>query len=104
MSIIHLRNFSGTSFHITTSAAGGSFLNEVTSGVTNSQLQGGAMVFTPNVTHPPLLYYMCGVHLNMGWKANINSGQLTSFNISNLSPGKYSAAVSSSMDASQHLQ
>ncbi|MBK9321001.1 MAG: hypothetical protein IPM91_20870 [Bacteroidetes bacterium] len=88
--------FPGHPFHITTSAAGGSFLNEVTTGVTNSQLQGGAMVFTPNVTHPALLYYMCGVHLNMGWKANINSGQLTSFNIANLSPGKYSAAVSSS--------
>lgn len=88
--------FPGHPFHITTSAAGGSFLNEVTSGVTNSQLQGGAMVFTPNATHPALLYYMCGVHLNMGWKANINSGQLTSFNITNLSPGKYSAAVSSS--------
>ncbi len=88
--------FPGHPFHITTSAAGGSFLNEVSSGVTNSQLQGGAMVFTPNNTHPALLYYMCGVHLNMGWKANINSGQLTGMNIANLSPGKYSAAVSSS--------
>ncbi|MBK9399618.1 MAG: IPT/TIG domain-containing protein [Bacteroidetes bacterium] len=88
--------FPGHPFHITTSAAGGSFLNEVTTGITNSQLQGGAMVFTPNVSHPALLYYMCGVHLNMGWKANINNGQLTGLNISNLSPGKYSAAVSSS--------
>jgi len=88
--------FPGHPFHITTSATGGNFLNEVTSGVTNSQLQGGAMVFTPNVTHPALLYYMCGVHLNMGWKANINSGQLSGMSIANLSPGKYSAAVSSS--------
>lgn len=91
--------FSGTfpshPFHITTSAVGGSFLSEVFSGVTNSQLQGGAMVFTPNNTHPALLYYMCGFHQNMGWKANINNGQATGLSITNLTPGKYTAAVSS---------
>lgn len=87
--------FPGHPFHITTSAAGGSFANEVFSGVTNSQLQGGAMVFTPNLSHPALLYYMCGVHLNMGWRININNGQATGMSISNLTPGKYTAAVSS---------
>ncbi|MBK7965134.1 MAG: SprB repeat-containing protein [Bacteroidetes bacterium] len=87
--------FPGHPFHITTSTAGGSFANEVFSGVTNSQLQGGAMVFTPNLTHPALLYYMCGVHLNMGWRININNGQATGMSISDLTPGKYTAAVSS---------
>ncbi|MBP7243839.1 MAG: hypothetical protein KBA99_00905 [Bacteroidia bacterium] len=87
--------FPGHPFHITTSTTGGSFANEVFSGVTNSQLQGGAMVFTPNATHPALLYYMCGVHLNMGWKININNGQASGMSISNLTPGKYTAAVSS---------
>ena len=87
--------FPGHPFHITTSTAGGSFANEVFSGVTNSQLQGGAMVFTPNLSHPALLYYMCGVHLNMGWKINISNGQATGMSISNLTPGKYTAAVSS---------
>ena len=87
--------FPGHPFHITTSTSGGNFANEVNSGVTNSQLQGGAMVFTPNNTHPSLLYYMCGVHMNMGWKVNVSNGQLNTLNISNLSPGKYTAAVSS---------
>ncbi len=87
--------FPGHPFHITTSAAGGNFTNEVFSGVTNSQLQGGAMVFTPNTTHPALLYYMCGAHLNMGWKINIGNGQASGMSISNLTPGKYTAAVSS---------
>lgn len=85
--------FPGHPFHITTSAAGGSFANEVFSGVTNSQLQGGAMVFTPNLSHPALLYYMCGVHLNMGWRINMNNGQATGMSIANLTPGKYTAAV-----------
>lgn len=83
-------------FHITTSSVGASFAGEVSSGVTNSQLQGGALVFTPNGTHPALLYYMCGFHSNMGWKVNMNNGQLSSTAISGLSPGKYTAVVSSS--------
>ncbi|MBK9639060.1 MAG: hypothetical protein IPO63_15180 [Bacteroidetes bacterium] len=87
--------FPGHPFHITTSTAGGSFANEVFSGVTNSQLQGGAMVFTPNNVHPALLYYHCGVHLNMGWRINMNNGQASGMSISNLTPGKYTAAVSS---------
>lgn len=87
--------FPGHPFHITSSTTGGSFANEVFSGVTNSQLQGGAMVFTPNLSHPALLYYMCGVHLNMGWRINMNNGQATGMSISNLTPGKYTAAVSS---------
>ncbi|MFN0190288.1 MAG: hypothetical protein ACKVQV_16440 [Bacteroidia bacterium] len=87
--------FPGHPFHVTSSTAGGSFANEVFSGVTNSQLQGGAMVFTPNNTHAALLYYMCGVHLNMGWRININNGQASGMSISNLTPGKYTAAVSS---------
>ncbi len=87
--------FSGHPFHVSTSATGGNFTNEVFSGVTNSQLQGGAMVFTPNISHPALLYYQCGAHLNMGWRINMNTGQASGMSISNLTPGKYTAAVSS---------
>jgi SprB repeat len=85
--------FPGHPFHITTSSVGGSFAGEVTSGVTNSQTQGGALVFTPNSSHPNLLYYMCGVHLNMGWKININNGFITGNTISGLGAGTYTAAV-----------
>lgn len=88
--------FPGHPFHISSSSAGGSFLNEISSGVTNSQLQGGALVFTPNSTHPALLYYQCGVHLNMGYKINISNGQLFTPSITGLTPGKYTASVSSS--------
>jgi hypothetical protein len=38
---------------------------------------------------------MCGFHLNMGWRINMNNGQATGMSISNLTPGKYTAAVSS---------
>ncbi len=90
-----LGTFPGHPFHITTSTAGASFANEIFSGVTNSQLQGGAMVFTPNLSHPALLYYQCGVHLNMGWRINMNNGQPTTSTVSNLSTGSYSVAVKS---------
>jgi hypothetical protein len=91
-----LGTFPGHPFHISTSATGGNFTNEIISGVTNSQLQGGAMVFTPNNSHPGLLYYQCGAHLNMGWRININNGQLTTAQINNLSAGTYTVAVRSS--------
>lgn len=90
-----LGTFPGHPFHITTSASGGSFAGEVSAGITNSQLQGGAMVFTPGNVHPALLYYHCGVHLNMGWRTNITNGQLNTQNISGLSQGSYAVAVSS---------
>lgn len=90
-----LGTFPGHPFHITTSTAGASFANEIFSGVTNSQLQGGAMVFTPNLSHPALLYYQCGVHLNMGWRINMNNGLVTTSTVSNLSAGSYAVAVKS---------
>lgn len=90
-----LGTFPGHPFHITTSTAGASFANEIFSGVTNSQLQGGAMVFTPNLSHPALLYYQCGVHLNMGWRINMNNGQINNSFLGNLGPGSYTVAVSS---------
>jgi hypothetical protein len=88
--------FPGHPFHITTNSVGGNFTGEVTSGVTNSETQGGALVFTPNISHPSLLWYQCGVHQNMGWKINITNGFITGNTISNLSAGIYTAAVSSS--------
>lgn len=91
----YLGTFPGHPFHITTSTAGASFAGEIFSGITNSQLQGGAMVFTPNATHAALYYYQCGVHLNMGWKVNITNGQLTTDQITGLSAGSYAVAVKS---------
>lgn len=90
-----LGTFPGHPFHITTSTAGASFANEIISGVTNSQLQGGAMVFTPNLSHPALLYYQCGAHLNMGWRINMNNGQPTTSSVNNLTAGSYAVAVKS---------
>ncbi len=90
-----LGTFPGHPFHITTSTAGASFAGEIFSGITNSQLQGGAMVFTPNTSHAALYYYQCGVHLNMGWKVNISNGQVTTPTISGLSAGSYAVAVKS---------
>ncbi|MEP7265657.1 MAG: hypothetical protein ABI772_14220, partial [Bacteroidota bacterium] len=89
--------FPGHPFHITTSSVGASFAGEVSSGTTNNETQGGALVFTPNNSHPSLLWYMCGVHQNMGWKININNGYIPGGNsISGLGAGTYTAAVSSS--------
>ena len=87
--------FPGHPFHITTSTTGGNFSGEVSSGVTNNELQGGALAFTPNASHPVLLWYHCGVHLNMGWKININNGYATQ-NLTNMPAGTYTAAFSSS--------
>ncbi len=87
--------FPGHPFHITSSSVGANFNNEISSGVTNNELQGGALAFTPNGSHPSLLWYQCGVHQNMGWKININNGVATQ-NLSNLLPGTYTAAFSAS--------
>jgi len=60
----------GHPFYISTSTVGGGS-GEVTNGVTNSMTTSGTLSFTPNGTHPDLLYYQCDIHNNMGWKINI---------------------------------
>lgn len=44
---------------------------EITSGVTGSMTENGTLRFTPNSTHPDLLYYQCAVHSKMGYLINI---------------------------------
>ncbi len=63
----------GHAFIISTSSEGGSanMASEVTNGVVNSQVSSGTLFFTPNASHPSLLYYQCGLHDFMGWKINI---------------------------------
>lgn len=69
----NVMNTVGHPFVITTSAAGG-FANSgsvITSGVVNSGTTNGQLLFTPNNTHPALLYYQCNVHDYMGYRINI---------------------------------
>jgi hypothetical protein len=63
----------GHPFYITTDGAGGAgFPGEVTTGVTNSRATSGTLTFTPDASHPDLLYYQCGVHALMGFEINIS--------------------------------
>ena len=45
---------------------------EITDGVTGSKTQNGTLTFTPNNSHPNLLYYQCSAHPKMGYKINIS--------------------------------
>jgi hypothetical protein len=60
-------------FFISTSSVGGpaNLASEVTHGVTNSMVSTGTLTFTPDNTHPNLLFYQCGIHDYMGWKIRI---------------------------------
>jgi hypothetical protein len=65
-------NTPGHPFYLTTSPAGGMGASgEVTAGVTGSRSSTGTLTFTPDASHPALLYYQCAVHSPMGWKINI---------------------------------
>jgi trimeric autotransporter adhesin len=74
-------NLPGHPIHISTDAVGGNFNNEITNGVTNSRAETGTMTFTPNNSHPALLWYQCGQHANMGWKINIMDPIVTTYNV-----------------------
>ncbi len=84
-------NAPGHPFYISTDPNGAG-AGEVTQGVTGSQTDVGILTFTPDNSHPSLLYYQCFSHLNMGWKLNIVNG-ITGCDASNLMPGNYSVTV-----------
>jgi hypothetical protein len=81
-------------FFISTSIVGGpgNLASEVTNGVVNSMTVNGNLLFTPNASHPNLLYYQCGFHNNMGWKLNIVD-QLPNGDLGNCMSGNYSLFV-----------
>ncbi len=81
----------GHPFFISTSVVGGpsNLASEVTNGVTGSMTTNGILTFTPNNTHPALLYYQCAAHNNMGWKINIVN-QLPNGDLGNCIAGNYS--------------
>lgn len=64
-------NAPGHLFFITTSAVGGSTAGMVNTGVTANNISSGILTFTPDATHPSLLYYQCSIHSYMGWEINI---------------------------------
>lgn len=57
-------------FYISTDDTGEG-VGEVTNGVTGSMTDNGTLSFTPNNTHPDLLYYQCSVHPKMGYIINL---------------------------------
>ena len=57
-------------FYISTDATGVG-VGELTNGVTGSMTQNGTLTFTPNSSHPNMLYYQCSVHPKMGYIINI---------------------------------
>lgn len=84
-------NAPGHPFYISTDAAGAG-VGEVTNGVTGSQTSFGTLTFTPNASHPSLLYYQCFNHLNMGYKLNIINPPLIE-DLDNLHAGLYTITV-----------
>ena len=84
----------GHPFFISTSLTGGpsNLASEVTHGVVNSMITNGTLFFTPDNTHPNLLYYQCAAHNNMGWKINIID-QAPDADLLNCMAGNYSLTV-----------
>ena len=82
----NVNNTVGHPFVITTSPIGG-FANSgsvITNGVVNSGTTNGQLLFTPDNSHPSLLYYQCNVHEYMGYKLNIvDAPQSATFTIDN---------------------
>ena len=65
-------NTPGHPFYFSTDPVGQG-AGEVQNGVTGSKTTNGTVTFTPDDSHPDLLYYQCGIHANMGWMINIVS-------------------------------
>ena len=76
--------------YISTDPVGGpaNLASEVTNGVVNSMTSMGTLYFTPNASHPNLLYYQCSLHDYMGWKINIID-PLPNGNLNNCMAGNY---------------
>lgn len=85
----------GHPFFISSSSVGGplNLGSEITNGVINSMTTSGTLFFTPDATHPNLLYYQCGFHNNMGWKINIVD-QSPNGDLGNCMAGDYNITVS----------
>ena len=79
-------------FRITTDLAGGTTNNVVANGQTGAPAQSGTVTFTPNNTHPSLLYYSCEFHQFMGYNANINEGYCVE-DLSNRTAGLYTVTA-----------
>ena len=56
---------------IGTSSGGGNYVNEYSSGITNSRATNGILSFTVPTDAPSTLYYNCGLHSNMGAEISI---------------------------------
>ena len=56
---------------IGTSSGGGNYINEYSSGITNSRATNGILSFTVPPDAPSTLYYNCGLHSNMGAEISI---------------------------------
>ena len=56
---------------IGTSSGGGNYINEYSSGITNSRATNGILSFTVPTDAPSTLYYNCGLHSNMGAEISI---------------------------------
>jgi hypothetical protein len=79
-------------FFIASNITGGNLNFIVTNGQTGAPTQNGTVTFTPNQTHPSVLYYPCQFHPFMGYIININNGYLTE-DLTGLASGIYSVIV-----------
>ncbi len=79
-------------WHISTDNIGGNSSNIVTNGQSGAPIDNGVVNFTPNLSHPSQLFYVCANHPYMGGNINI----FNSYSVedpSNLQPGTYSVTV-----------
>ena len=89
-------------FHISTDMFGGqmgSFIGQVTAGVTNLDAPGTfsattyqTLAFTPDSSHTDTLYYQCGNHMYMGYRLIIID-EITSEDLTDLCEGNYDLIV-----------
>ena len=93
-------NTPGHPFIFTTNSAGGggNSGDVITDGVTNSGETNGIMTFTPDNTHPSLIYYNCDVHEFMGYIINI-SDPVVRVDVRMLPEGPYVQATQLMNDA-----
>jgi len=89
----------GHPWHISTDSVGGNTIHLVSSGQTGAPNDNGLVTFTPNNSHPPLLYYTCAFHPLMGYRIHVIDGYCVE-DMNNLGPGVYTVKV---MDANSQI-